>query len=131
MKNHDVDNSFCVSVAAHMRALLAKRDFVGAVECYEANRSQINTKVGGSEAGEFLHLAAQAYASLTDYPAALKVARTAQALVTAGGDSLLLAEVFVTLGGILRVTQTGNLQTYALMAMIGLALILLLLLRNF
>jgi len=102
MSRHDVDNAFCVSAAAHMRALLTRRDFVGAVQCYEAQRSQIDTEAGGAEAGEILHLAAQAYASLTNYAAALKAARTAQTVVARAGDSLVLAEVFITLGGILR-----------------------------
>jgi transcriptional regulator with PAS, ATPase and Fis domain/Tfp pilus assembly protein PilF len=83
---------------------LQRRDFAGAVKCYEANRSQIDTLSGGAEAGEVLHLAAQAYASLTDYATALKTVRTAQALIAGSGDSVLLAEVFVTLGGILRDT---------------------------
>lgn len=102
MSRHDVGNAFCVSAAAHMRALLARRDFVGAVQCYEAQRSQIDTEAGAAEAGEILHLAAQAYASLTNYAAALKAARTAQTVVARAGDSLVLAEVFITLGGILR-----------------------------
>jgi tetratricopeptide (TPR) repeat protein len=65
-------------------------------------RSQVDTEAGAAEAGEILHLAARAYASLTNLTAALKAARTAQAIVTRTGDSLMLAEVFVTLGGILR-----------------------------
>jgi len=102
MRKHDEGITFCDSVVSHLRALLTRRDFVGAVECYEANRGHIDTEAGGLEAGEFLHLAAQAFASLTNYPAALKAARTAQALVTTEGDSLPLAEIFITLGGILR-----------------------------
>ena len=101
-KQTDVGNAFCVTTAAHLERLLQRRDFASAVECYEANRSQIDAEGGGLEAGELLHLAAQAYASLTDYAAALKAARTAQALVQASGDALLLAEIFLTLGGILR-----------------------------
>jgi DNA-binding NtrC family response regulator len=102
MNRHDVDKAFCVSAAAHMRALLARRDFVGAVQCYEAQQSQIDTEVGSAPVGDILHLAAQAYASLTNYAAALKAARIAQAILAKAGDSLMLAEVFVTLGGILR-----------------------------
>lgn len=102
MRKHDEGITFCDSVVSHLRALLTRRDFVGAVECYEANKGHIDTEAGGLGAGEFLHLAAQAFASLTNYPAALRAARTAQALVTAKGDSLPLAEIFITLGGILR-----------------------------
>ena len=102
MIRHDVDDVFCVSAAAHMRALLARRDFVGAVQCYETQWSQIGTHACGLKAGEFLHLAAQAYASLTNYSVALKTARAAQTYLTRAGDSLALAELFLTLGGILR-----------------------------
>jgi transcriptional regulator with PAS, ATPase and Fis domain len=102
MTRHDVDDVFCVSAAAHMQAMLARRDFVGAVQCYETQWSQIGTETCGLQAGEILHLAAQAYASLTNYTAALKAARTAQTYVARAGDSLRLAEVFLTLGGILR-----------------------------
>lgn len=102
MTRHDVDDVFCVSAAAHMRAMLTRRDFVGAVQCYETQWSQIGTEASGIQAGEILHLAAQAYASLTNYAAALKAARAAQMYVARAGDSLRLAEVFLTLGGILR-----------------------------
>jgi len=102
MKRHDVDDVFCVSAAAHMRALLARRDFVGAVQCYETQWSQIGTNACGAQAGDILHLAARAYASLTNYPAALKAARAAQTYLARAGDSSALAELFLTLGGILR-----------------------------
>jgi DNA-binding NtrC family response regulator/uncharacterized protein HemY len=105
-KRNDVGREFCVTAAALLHGLLQKRDFAGAVKCYEANRSQIDTLSGGAEAGEVLHLAAQAYASLTNYVTALKTVRTAQALIAESGDSVMLAEVFVTLGGILR--DTGD-----------------------
>lgn len=101
--NHQGD-AFCDSVAAYMDALLEKRDFAGSIQYFDANRKLVD-EVGGSWAGSMLHRVAQAYASLTNYSAALKAARTAQALAGAEGDSLLLAEIFVTLGGILRDTN--------------------------
>ena len=52
--------------------------------------------------GEILYRVAQAYASLTDYPVALRLARTAQNRLAKSGERTELAEVFVTLGGILR-----------------------------
>ena len=100
MKKHK-GNSFCESVATYMTSLLTKRDFAGVIRCYEANRSLVD-EVGGTWGGSMLHQVAQAYASLTDCSAALKAARIAQAMATDDGDSLLLAEVFVTLGGILH-----------------------------
>ncbi len=102
MRKHDIQgDDFCNSVAAYMESLLEKRDFAGSIQYFDSNRKLVD-EVGGSWAGAMLHRVSRAYASLTNYKAALKAARTAQALAGAEGDSLLLAEVFVTLGGILR-----------------------------
>ena len=100
-KHNKQGDAFCDSVAAYMDSLLEKRDFAGSIEYFDANRKLVD-QVGGVWAGAMQHRAARAYASLTNYTAALKAARTAQAMVGAEGDSLLLAEIFVTLGGILR-----------------------------
>ncbi|MCP4685147.1 MAG: tetratricopeptide repeat protein [bacterium] len=100
-KHNQQGDAFCDSVATYMDSLLRKRDFAGSIQYFDSNR-QLVDEVGGSWAGAMLHRVAQAYASLTNYKAALKAARTAQALAGAEGDSLLLAEIFVTLGGILR-----------------------------
>ncbi len=100
-KQKDNGNAFCESVASFMTSLIEKRDFAGAVSYYESNRTLV-AKVGGHWAGKILHQTAKAYASLTNYPSALKAARTAQAVVSEEGDSVLLANIFVTLGGILR-----------------------------
>ena len=102
MKIHEnTGQGFCESVAHFMTALLDQRDFAAVVKQYEHHRSLLD-EVGGSAAGTVLHRAAQAYASLSNYPTALRIARLAQAMVAAEGDSLLLAEIFVTLGGVLR-----------------------------
>lgn len=102
MRKHNLTgDAFCDSVAAYMDALLEKRDFAGSIQYFESNRKLVD-EVGGSWAGAMLHRVSQAYASLTNYKAALKAARTAQAMAGAEGDSLLLAEIFLTLGGILR-----------------------------
>jgi tetratricopeptide (TPR) repeat protein len=106
-KQTDNGTVFCESVATYMESLLTGRDFAGAVEYYEANRSLV-ADVGGSWAGAMRHRVARAYASLTNYPAALKAARMAQAMTAKEGDSLLLAEIFVTLGRILR--DSGELR---------------------
>jgi transcriptional regulator with AAA-type ATPase domain/tetratricopeptide (TPR) repeat protein len=49
-----------------------------------------------------LHHAAKAYVSLADYPSALRIARLAQNKAAEDGDSILLAEIFVTLARTLR-----------------------------
>jgi two-component system NtrC family response regulator len=102
MKKQDQNGmAFCELAVTYMRSLLSRRDFAGAVRYYEDNRS-LTAGSDGLEAGTFLHQAAMAYASLTNYSAALKAARTAQSLVSAEGDCLLLAEIFLTMGEILR-----------------------------
>jgi|GEM_PF-416414 len=100
-KPRDKGDSFSVPVATYLKSLLAGRDFAGVVAYYEANRGLIgeHNDVG---AGEVHHLAAQAYAALSQLSAAVRAARTAQALITQSGDTLLLAEVFVVLGDVLR-----------------------------
>lgn len=85
----------------YITALVERRDFAGAIRYYELNRSTIE-QAGRSPAGAILHRAAGAYASLSNYPAALKTARMAQNLLAGEGDNLQLAELFLTLGGILR-----------------------------
>ena len=108
MKKHlDAGSSFCVTAAAHMQRLLDRREFTGVIECFEANRIHMDSTADEHATGEMLHLVAQAYASLTNYPAALRAARKAQAIIARSGDAPLLAEVFLTLGGILR--DTGEL----------------------
>ncbi len=100
-KQTDNGNTFRESVATYMEALMARRDFAGAIDYYEAHRGLL-AEADGSWAGKLLHQAAKAYASLTRYNDALKTARRAQATVGSQGDSLLLADIFVTLGQILR-----------------------------
>ena len=99
--NRDMGNSFSVPVTTYLKSLLAGRDFTGVVAYYEANRTLVGEQ-GDIGAGEIHHLAAQAYAALSRLSAALRAARTAQALVSQGGDTLLLAEIFVLLGDVLR-----------------------------
>ena len=102
MKMHETTGQgFCESIAHFMAGLLEQRDFAAVVKQYELHRSLLD-EVGGLAAGTVLHRAATAYASLGNYPLALRVARLAQAMIAAEGDSLLMAENFVTLGGILR-----------------------------
>ncbi len=92
---------FREAVARYLASLVDKREFAGAIRCYEEHRSTIDA-AGDAWAGQILHQVARAYASLSEYPAALKAARTAQHLLSGGKDSLPLAELFLTLGHILR-----------------------------
>ncbi|HUV30595.1 MAG TPA: sigma 54-interacting transcriptional regulator [Acidobacteriota bacterium] len=100
-KSNNTGTEFCDAVATYISSLAQKRDCAGVVRYYEAHRSLIDD-AGGSWAGAILLKVSDAWASLTDYPAALKTARVAQAKAAEDGDSVLLAEIFVTLGGILR-----------------------------
>lgn len=93
--------AFREAVAHYVASLVDKREFAGAVRCYEEHRSAIDA-AGDIWAGQILHQVAKAYASLSEYPAALKAARTAQHLLSGGEDNLPLAELFLTLGHILR-----------------------------
>ena len=91
----------CQTIQQYMAALVDRQDHAEAIKYYECHRKELES-ISGSQAGEVIHLAAQAYASLTQLPIALKVARTAQHLVSQDGDTLLLAEIFLTIGGVLR-----------------------------
>lgn len=90
----------CHSMRQYMTSLIDRSNYTEAIKYFEANRNELE-RTGGSMAGEVIHLAAKAYASVTHLPIALKVARTAQHLVCEEGDSILLAEIFLTIGGIL------------------------------
>lgn len=95
------DRSFFDSIAHFMAALFEKRDFTAIIEQYEINRTQLEA-AGGSSAASVVHLAAKAHASLNHHEAALRTARLSHAMAAADGDTILLAEIFLTLGGILR-----------------------------
>lgn len=91
----------CQSMSHYMASLIDRKNFSEAVKYYDAHRRELES-IGGSEAGEIIHLASKAYASLSQLSIALKVARLAQHLSAEEGDSILLAEIFLTIGGILR-----------------------------
>ncbi|UCD62740.1 MAG: sigma 54-interacting transcriptional regulator [Candidatus Zixiibacteriota bacterium] len=91
----------CQSIRHYMTSLIDHKKFAEAVQYFEAHAKELE-RAGEPGAGEVIHLAAKAYASLTHLSNALKVARTAQHLVSEEGDSVLLAEIFLTIGGILR-----------------------------
>ncbi|MEW6049663.1 MAG: sigma 54-interacting transcriptional regulator [Candidatus Zixiibacteriota bacterium] len=84
-----------------LMALLQRRDFHGAVACFEMHQSALES-CRGTEAGAILHAAAKAHASLTHLPIALRLARRAQAMAAQDGDTSLMADICVTIGRILR-----------------------------
>ncbi len=88
------------AVEQRLAMLVRGRDFDAAIRCFEDNRSML--MASGTPAGASLHHAAAAYASKGQYPVALQLARTAQHHLSAAGDTPPLAELFITLGGILR-----------------------------
>ncbi|MEA2030457.1 MAG: sigma 54-interacting transcriptional regulator [candidate division Zixibacteria bacterium] len=85
----------------YMKSLISSQDYAGAVRYYEDNRSELDI-ASNPKAAHVLRYAATAYASLADYPVALRIARTAQTFLTELGDNRELAETFVVIGGILR-----------------------------
>ncbi len=102
MINNDINSrGFCESLAHYMAALLERREFSTAIRQYELNRELLD-HVGGAAAATVLHAAAKAYAAQNDLRPALRLSRTAQAMAAEEGDSLLLAEIFVVLGNVLR-----------------------------
>ena len=93
-------NDFRRAMDHYLASLIQKRDYAAAVKYYEDNLGELEAE-GGTSLGPILRLAAEAYASLSNYPTALKTARLAQNIIAPEGESVLLAEIFVTLGGIL------------------------------
>ncbi|MDH3938470.1 MAG: tetratricopeptide repeat protein, partial [candidate division Zixibacteria bacterium] len=100
-KETPVGIEFRDAMAHYLASLVTKRDFAGAVRYYETNRDTFDT-AGGTWAGSILHHVAKAYVSLDNHPAALRTARMAQNKTAEEGDSVLLAEIFVTLAKITR-----------------------------
>ncbi|MDF1545965.1 MAG: sigma 54-interacting transcriptional regulator [bacterium] len=99
--NQDNAVSFLGTMAHYAESLAEKRDFTALLRYYEDNRGLVD-KSDEVSAGSILRHVAQAHASLSDYPLALRTIRLAQNIVARHGDSELLAEVFMTLAGILR-----------------------------
>ena len=100
-KNSNHGSEFRDAMDHYLASLIHQRDFAGAVTHYETNRRELDGD-GDAAVGSIHRHAATAYASLSNYPAALKCARIAQHVISQKGDNLLLAEVFLMLGDILR-----------------------------
>lgn len=99
--NERDSRGYCESLAHYVAALLERREFGNVIRQYDLNRDLLD-QVGGSAAAIVLHGIAKAYAAQHDHQAALRTARKAQAMAADDGDSLLLAEIFVSLGNTLR-----------------------------
>ena len=67
------------SLVRHLQAMIDGRDFAGAVEYFEGSREVLDN-AADEHAASALRLVAKAHASLSDYPIALKLARTAQSM---------------------------------------------------
>lgn len=89
------------SLVQMLMTMLDRRDYTGAVVCFEANERCLEGCTA-AEAGAILHAAARAHASLSHLPIALRLARRAQASAEQDGERLPLAEIFMTIGRILR-----------------------------
>jgi DNA-binding NtrC family response regulator/tetratricopeptide (TPR) repeat protein len=102
MKIQDTESRESGRSLVHLlMTMLDRRDFTGAVVCFETHESLLEVCTA-AEAGAILHAAARAHASLSHLPIALRLARRAQASAERDGDSLPIAEIFMTIGRILR-----------------------------
>lgn len=98
--NKQVLDRLSSSLVDLMRPLFDRKDFAGVINCYEQFRAS------GEAADNSMtiphHLASRAYLAIQDLSNALRCVRLAQAAASKDGDSLPLAEIFMTLGSILR-----------------------------
>jgi DNA-binding NtrC family response regulator len=101
MQNKDhILSGLASSPPAQLAELIDRKDFSGAIACYEGQRAAGD--IAGSVGARVHHLAAQAFHGAQDLTNALKTIRLAQTSAEKEGDGLELAEVFMTLGAILR-----------------------------
>lgn len=89
------------AMAHYIESLMAVDDFSGVVRYYENHRSEFDSTVD-IDTAVILRQTSRAYASLTNYPVALKLSRLAQTIFSSRGDTIDLAETFIVIGGILR-----------------------------
>ncbi len=89
------------AMAHYIESLMAVDDFAGVVRYYESHRIEIDN-TGDLDTAVIMRHSSRAYASLTNYPVALKLARLAQTIFGSRGDTIDLAETFIVVGGILR-----------------------------
>ena len=96
----NLGDSFPDVTLHYLTSLIKRREYANVIKYYEDNRSEFDS-FGGTRAGESLHLVSQAYASLNNHPSALRTARLAQQKAVEDGDSILLAEIFTTIGSVM------------------------------
>lgn len=92
---------FSDTMEHYLCSLIEQKSYADAVDYFESHQKQL-TDMSGDAAGAIYHLASRAYASLSHYATSLKTARMAQHLASAHGDSLLLADICMTLGSTLK-----------------------------
>ncbi len=95
-----IREDFLDSMLHYLESLMSKKDYAGAVKYYESYRIELHKS--SIAAGAIYHTASKAYASLTQLQQALKTARLAQNSATVEGSQNLLADIFITIGSILR-----------------------------
>lgn len=101
MKLNDKNRiEFLHSMEHFMSSLVEKKEFTEALEYFDSNRNALLSF--GDAAGKMFYLASKTLHSLSDLPHALKIARTAQNMASSNGDNILLADIFMTLGAILK-----------------------------
>ena len=100
-KHNDMGVDLRDTAAHYLESLVNQRNFAGAIEYYQANKDELNGADGQASAA-VLRLVARAHASLSHFSTALKCARTAQAIAAREGETLLLAEIFMSIAEILR-----------------------------
>ncbi|KAA3635974.1 MAG: hypothetical protein DWP97_03680 [Calditrichaeota bacterium] len=96
-KNRD---EFLASMLHYLEALAADKNYAEMVKYYETHRNQLDSV--GIAAGAIHHAVSKAYASLTQLQNALRTARLAQNAYASDGDSEQVADLFITIGSILR-----------------------------
>ena len=100
-KHNDMGVDLRQTATHYLESLVEQRNFAGAIEYYQANKDELNGTDGQASAA-VLRLVARAHASLSHFSTALKIARTAQAIAARDGETLLLAEIFMSIASILR-----------------------------
>ncbi len=95
-----IRKDFLDSMFHYLETLISQKNLTDAVKYYESHRDELHQS--GIAAGAIHHIASKAYASLTQLQQALKTARLAQNSATVEGNNILLADICITIGSILR-----------------------------
>lgn len=100
-KPYSINADFASSMLHYLQARMKDRDFDAVIEHYEHNRAELDSATN-EVAAETLRLVASAQACQADLKSALVTIRIAQAKAANITNRLVLAEVYITLAGLLR-----------------------------